>query len=457
MKVAEKQGTSIRTAVMLGAGGGHRLRQVTNGKPKCLVNLLGLTLLARNLRALKEVGILDVLLVVGCQGDAIEEAVGQLDCDGLNVRCLPTPDWRLGNGVSLMRAQAAASDRARFLVLMADHLFEVNTLRDFLLRVPDNGHAHMLVDFSPNVEVDKEDATYVRVSDDGEVCAIGKGLERDHGVDCGLFVFTPAIFSALETSFAAGDNSLTGGCRCLAEQHGLANVSLREGSWQDIDTPADYQNAKKRLLTSLAGPGDGLVARHINRKFSRPITAWLSRTAVTPNQVTIASFLMALAGAVLFAVREPLWAGLTVQLASIVDGVDGELARLKLRTSAFGTLLDSLLDRYADGLIVLAMGYYSYTLSPGWAPLLVTAAALVGVPLSMAFKDRYRIAFGCVYTAQADDGWSRYLLPNRDGRLFVAMLGGVSGFVLPALAFTAVVSHLSFYGDYCYCELRSSY
>ena len=198
------------------------------------------------------------------------------------------------------------------------------------------------------------------------------------------------------------------------------------------------------VLTSLASPGDGLVARHINRKFSRPITAWFSRTAVTPNQVTIASFLMALAGAVLFAVREPLWAGLTVQLASIVDGVDGELARLKLRTSAFGTLLDSLLDRYADGLIVLAMGYYSYTLSPGWAPLLVTAAALLGVPLSMAFKDRYRIAFGCSFTSQADDAWSRYLLPNRDGRLFVAMLGGVSGFVLPALAFTAVVSHLVF-------------
>ena len=442
MKVAEKQGTSIRTAVMLGAGGGQRLRQVTNGKPKCLVNLLGLTLLARNLRALKEVGILDVLLVVGCQGDAIEEAVGQLNCDGLNVRCLPNPDWRSGNGISLMRARAAVSDQAPFLVLMADHLFDVNTLRDFLLRVPDDGHAYMLVDFASNVEVDKEDATYVRVSDEGEVCAIGKGLERGHGVDCGLFVFTPAIFSALETSFATGDNSLTGGCRCLAEQHGLANVPLREGFWQDIDTPADYQNAKKKLLTSLASPGDGLVARHINRKFSRPIAAWLSRTAVTPNQVTITSFLIALAGAVLFAVREPLWAGLAVQLASIVDGVDGELARLKLRTSAFGTLLDSLLDRYADGLIVLAMGYYSYTLSPGWAPLLVTAAALVGVPMSMAFKDRYRIAFGCSFTSQADDAWSRYLLPNRDGRLLVAMLGGVSGFVLPALAFTAVVSHV---------------
>ena len=31
MKLAEKQDTNIRTAVMLGAGGGHRLRQVTNG------------------------------------------------------------------------------------------------------------------------------------------------------------------------------------------------------------------------------------------------------------------------------------------------------------------------------------------------------------------------------------------------------------------------------------------
>lgn len=444
MNKTDKQSPPIRTAVMLGAGDGERLRAVVNGKPKCLVDLLGLTLLERNLQALKEAGILEVLLVVGYEGHTMEKVVGQLNCGGVNVRCVPNPDWRSGNGTSLMQARTALSGQGRFLVLMADHLFDPGTLCDFLLRVPNDGKSHMLADFSPDAGVDEKDATYVCVADDRQVRAIGKGLNGAQAVDCGLFVFTPLIFSALEKSFASGNYSLTGACRLLAQQHSLATVSFQQGFWQDIDTPVDYQNAKKKLLAALASPSDGLVARYINRKCSRRLTTWLSHTSVTPNQLTVASFLIAMVAAVLFVLGQPLWAGLTVQLASIVDGSDGELARLRLRRSALGALLDSLLDRYADGLVLLAMGYYAYAVSPGWTPLLLTGAALLGVPLSMAFKDRYQLAFGHVYTSQADDGWTRYLLPNRDGRLFVVMLGGVTGFVLPALAFIAGVSHLVF-------------
>jgi CDP-L-myo-inositol myo-inositolphosphotransferase len=435
----------VQTAVLLGAGDGERLGPVAKGKPKCLVNLLGLTLLERNLRALKQAGIRELLLVVGYQGGAVEEFVQALAWQGLNIRCLPHPDWRLGNGTSLMRARAAVSDQPRFLVLMADHLFTPEAFGDFLSRVADGSQSHMLVDFHPDTSVDKNDATYVRLSNGRQVCALGKGLGEAHGVDCGLFVFNQAIFPALEAAFAAEDYSLTGGCRTLARRQPLVAVPFPEGFWQDIDTPADYQNAKKKLLAALPGSADGLVARYLNRRLSRPFTLWWSRTRVTPNQVTVFSSLLALAGALLFALRQPLWGGLTVQLASIVDAADGELARLRLETSPSGAFLDSLLDRYADGLILFAMGFYAYSLSPGWLPLLVTAAALLGVPLSMVFKDRYRVCFGRAYSSQADDGWLRYLLPNRDGRLLVVMLGGVSGFVLPALAIIAVVSHAAFF------------
>ena len=45
---------------------------------------------------------------------------------------------------------------------------------------------------------------------------------------------------------------------------------------------------------------------------------------------------------------------------SIVDGVDGNLARLKGMTSTFGGFLDSVLDRYADILIVLGLTFWSF-------------------------------------------------------------------------------------------------
>lgn len=446
MTMAGNRGTPIRTAVMLGAGDGGRLRPVSHGKPKCLVELLGVTLLERNLHALKEAGIQEVVIVVGYRGYAVEGIAEQLNGGGLKVRCVPNPDWRSGNGMSLMCARAAVNGQRRFLVLMSDHLYGSGTLRDFLPLVPEDGPSHVLVDFAPDAGVDKDDATYVRLADDRRVCAIGKGLTEAQGVDCGVFAYTQDIFAALEKSLAAGDSSLTGANCHLIREHGLRGVPLRVGFWQDIDTPADYEHARRKLLAGLVSPADGLISRHLNRRVSRLLTSWLARTQVTPNQVTAVSFLLGLVGAALFALGQPLWAGLSVQLGSISDGVDGELARLKCKLSPRGAFFDSLLDRYADGLILLGMGYYAYTLAPGWVPVLLTVAAVFGIPLSMGFKDRYQIAFGRSYTSQGDDGWVRYLLPNRDGRLFVVMLGGVTGLILPALAIVALVSHGVFLG-----------
>ncbi len=64
--------TSPRTAVILAAGDGGRLQRVTNGTPKCLLAVLGLTLLERNILALRDAGIQQVFVVMGCQGTAIK-------------------------------------------------------------------------------------------------------------------------------------------------------------------------------------------------------------------------------------------------------------------------------------------------------------------------------------------------------------------------------------------------
>src|SRR5690606_41564202 len=64
----------------------------------------------------------------------------------------------------------------------------------------------------------------------------------------------------------------------------------------------------------------------------------IAATSITPNQVTFVSFLLTLISAIAFATGHPLIAGLIAQLSSIVDGVDGEIARLKDRKS---TRLDS--------------------------------------------------------------------------------------------------------------------
>ena len=52
-----------------------------------------------------------------------------------------------------------------------------------------------------------------------------------------------------------------------------------------------------------------------------------------------------------------LLAGVVIQLASIIDGCDGEIARLKYRSSRFGAWFDTVLDRYADVAIAVGITY----------------------------------------------------------------------------------------------------
>jgi len=50
------------------------------------------------------------------------------------------------------------------------------------------------------------------------------------------------------------------------------------------------------------------------------------------------------------------------QISSIIDGCDGEIARLKFQTSEFGGWYDAILDRYADAFLLFSLTYYVYFL-----------------------------------------------------------------------------------------------
>lgn len=82
---------------------------------------------------------------------------------------------------------------------------------------------------------------------------------------------------------------------------------------------------------------------------------------MTPNQMSWAAFGIAILSFVSFVFGQNIVAGLLAQLSSIVDGVDGSLARLKDMTSEFGGFLDSVLDRYADILIILGLTLWSWS------------------------------------------------------------------------------------------------
>lgn len=116
-------------------------------------------------------------------------------------------------------------------------------------------------------------------------------------------------------------------------------------------TAADFKASQPELM--------GLVEALFTRRLSTLLTRLLIRTPLSPNQVTVLSFLVFLPGAYLLSTGERIaliGAGLLIQLSYTLDCCDGELARLRGLSSPFGAWLDGLLDRVAELMLCLALG-----------------------------------------------------------------------------------------------------
>jgi len=181
---------------------------------------------------------------------------------------------------------------------------------------------------------------------------------------------------------------------------------------------------------------DGIISQLINRKFSRPTARFLvNHTTVTPNQITIVSFLIGLASG-LFFLNYLLIGGLLAQISSILDGVDGDLAVFTEQTSSFGGFMDSVLDRYADAAILIGMTYHVFSKQGIVTSILVGLAALAGSFMVSYTRTRAKSDLGIVFKS----GISGYAA-NRDVRLFIVMLGGIFNQVFACLVVLAVLTN----------------
>ena len=188
---------------------------------------------------------------------------------------------------------------------------------------------------------------------------------------------------------------------------------------------------------------DGYVSKYLNRRISEPIARLLVKTPVTPNQVTVAAFGIAVLSLVGFILGQNIIAGLLAQLSSIVDGIDGSLARLKGMFSTFGGFLDSVLDRYADILVILGLTLWSLANEtyPG-----ITVVGFLAVTGSV-----------CISYTRALIGTNQHLfdhglqsVASRDIRLLVIAIGAVIGQgYLCLIAIAALTNIIVFYRVAC--------
>lgn len=202
-----------------------------------------------------------------------------------------------------------------------------------------------------------------------------------------------------------------------------------------MDDSAALKKAEDALLSELRGKQtDGPVSKYLNRPISNCISRLLVRFAITPNQISFISFLLSLLATGLFiASGYPalLSGGIIAQLASIIDGCDGEIARLKFQESKFGGWFDAILDRYADSFLLFGLTWHGYFETFNSACLLAGFMAIIGSFMVSYTADKYDALMRSRFKASLRIG--------RDIRIFLILLGSVFNQIYITLIIIAIL------------------
>ncbi len=178
----------------------------------------------------------------------------------------------------------------------------------------------------------------------------------------------------------------------------VESEKVSDETWQRVVTAQECVAAAKKLDRWLVKPTDGLFAR-MNRRVSVPISHLLIQFPITPNAVTLFTLGVSFAAGVFFGLGSywnVLLGAILSVFASILDGCDGEVARLKLLESDFGCWLETICD-YLYYLFIFAGMAIGLVRSTGnrsylaWGAFLVFGAVASFLTIGL---QRRRIATG---------------------------------------------------------------
>jgi phosphatidylglycerophosphate synthase len=132
----------------------------------------------------------------------------------------------------------------------------------------------------------------------------------------------------------------------MARTHDVENQAVANEQWQCVLGEQQRVLAERKLDSWLVKPTDGIFAR-MNRRISIPISRRIIPFPITPNMVSLFTLGVSFAAGVFLALGgywNMLTGAVLSWLSSVLDGCDGEVARLKLQESAFGCWLETICD-----------------------------------------------------------------------------------------------------------------
>jgi len=236
-------------AVIIAAGYGSRLRELSDSKP--LTPVAGVPLIELGVRQAAAAGASRVTVVTGHEAERVESFLADLARrTGVDVGAERVADWSQPNGYSVIAGaeRVARMGGGDFLLMMADHIFSV----EILARLAREGAADRGVTLAvdrrvDNPLVDPDDATWVETGPGGRIRAIGKHIPVFDVVDCGAFLATQELPAAIAAAIAAGTpGSLSDGMQILADAGRAATMEIGGAWWMDVDDPRAHALAEQQ-------------------------------------------------------------------------------------------------------------------------------------------------------------------------------------------------------------------
>jgi len=425
--------------LIIAAGRGSRLSKRGDSKP--LVSLLGLPLIEHVILTASKSGLDDFYVVTGYNGEKVRQCLTRFSqVRNIKINHINNDEWEKENGLSVLKAKDFLD--GNFILLMGDHIFDEEILKRLKGERLQNGEVILAVDYNTtsNSLVDINDVTKVLV-ENGKVKDIGKNLTRYNAYDTGMFLCSPAIFTAIETSIARNnDSALSGAIRIMSEDERIRTFDVGNGFWIDVDDEETLHKAERALIDRLKKPSDGPVSRYLNRPLSFIISKYFVKTDITSNQISFFSFLLSLIASAFFLLGDYMalaTGGIIVQIASIIDGCDGEVARLKHQESDFGGWFDAVLDRYADAFILLGLTCYTLVTGYDFLSLFVGFMAIIGSFMNSYTADKYD---GLMKKLLGEE--KNYFRMGRDVRMFVVFIGAIVNQAFLTLLFLALLMNI---------------
>jgi len=241
-------------AIILAAGRGERLYPLTKEKPKCLIDIGGVTILEHQIHNLRLNGITDVVLITGYMADMIEKTVSNIDSDGMNIKLIYNPHYDVSN--NLVSLSMALDDmNSDFIIINGDDVFHPDIIKKLILA--DDEEITLMINIKDEYDTDDMNVTIK----DEKIIEVNKNIKNEdaNGESIGIMKFIGAgvykmrdmVARMVETPEGKNDYYLKAIQNIANEYNIVGYADVGELPWGEVDYPEDLEYVREKVIKEI--------------------------------------------------------------------------------------------------------------------------------------------------------------------------------------------------------------